>query len=47
MADIDVETSNSVFEILENWNAQLKSENIKLKQEGRSPGGSTRRGPTP
>jgi hypothetical protein len=50
MADIAVETSNSVFETLEEWNNQLKSENLKLHHNvtpSTPSNGPKRRGPTP
>ena len=46
MADIDVETSNSVFEILEKWNTELKPENINKNKEVRRTHKPKRRGPT-
>ena len=47
MADIDVETSNVLFETLENWNEHLKGQNIKPNQHTRPSGGPARRGPSP
>lgn len=48
MADIDVATSNAIFQTLEEWNTLLQAENIKLSANSRPPpGGPRRRGPSP
>lgn len=46
VADIEVATSNSVFETLEEWNTYLKSENNKRDHKVRPHAGPMRRGPS-
>lgn len=46
MVRLEGETSNALFETLEQWEAYLKSENIQLSQPVRPPAGPKRRGPS-
>jgi hypothetical protein len=46
MVQLEGETSNSLFDVLEDWNSYLKSENVDpLYPSARET--SSRRGPTP
>lgn len=47
LADIDVETSNAIFQALEEWNTLLQVEKTKIFDTPRVPVGPTRRGPSP
>lgn len=46
MVQLEGETSNSLFETLEDWNAYLKAENIEFPHSDKPVRLPTRRGPS-
>ena len=47
MVGLEKETSNSLFDTLEDWNSYLKAENIEVDKLPTRPRKPVRRGPQP